>query len=159
LAGANEWWIGEVIGRFSLVILVEGSTSAIIEEEDEEEDKEGTSNGGGGAGEANSCVIPLVTAVARDLNVIPYLFGGVVVVNGYWSINCERRSSLKSNEDEEDESFVGGHGACRHRHTPLPHKRRVCGNVDGGIPVGTTAAVDVVVELDVDEHESVDFFV
>lgn len=27
------------------------------------------------------------------------------------------------------------------------------------MPVGTTAAVDVVVELDVEEHESVDFFV
>lgn len=163
MSGATEWWIGDVNGRFSPVTIVGGGTSVIIEEEDEEEeDREGTSNGGGGAGEANSCVTPLGAAVTRDLNVIPYFFGGggvVVVVNGYWSINCERRSSLKSNEDDEDESFVGGHGACRQRHTPLPHKRRVCGNVDGEIPVGTTAAVEVVVELDVDEHESVDFFV
>lgn len=163
LTGANEWWIGDVKGRFSPVTLDEGSTSvAIKEHDDDEEDTEGTINGGGGAGEANSCVLLLMPAVARDLSVMPYLLGGVVVVvvvNGYWSINCESRSSLKSNEDEEDESFVGGHGACRQRHTPLPHKRRVCGNVDGGILFGTTAAVDAVVELDVDEHESVDFFV
>ncbi len=71
LTGANEWWIGDVNGRFSLIIFVEESTSVIMEEEDEEDDKEGTSNGGGGAGEANSCVIPLVAAVPRDLNVIP----------------------------------------------------------------------------------------
>ncbi len=141
------------------MLLFEGSTSVVMEEEDEEDDKEGTSNGGGGAGEANSCVIPLVAAMPRDLNVIPYRLGGVVVVNGYWSINCESLSSLKSNDDKEDESFVGGHGACRQRQTPFPHKRRVCGKVDGEIPVGTTAAVEVVVELDVDEHESVDFFV
>lgn len=164
LAGANEWWIGDVIGRFSPVLLFVGSTSVIIEEEDDDdEDKDGTSNGGGGAGDANSCVRPVVVAVARDLNVIPYRLGGVVVVvvvvNGYWSINCESRSSLKSNDDEDDESFVGGHGACRQRHTPFPHRRRVCGNVDGGIPVGTTAVDDIVVELDVDEHESVDFLV
>jgi uncharacterized protein (UPF0212 family) len=36
----------------------------------------------------------------------------------------------------------------------------VCGNVDEGtLLVGTTALVDIVVELEVDEHESVDFFV
>ena len=52
-----------------------------MEEEDDEDDREGTS-GGGGAGEANSCVIPLVGPVPRDLNVIPYRLGGDVVVNG-----------------------------------------------------------------------------
>lgn len=158
LTVVNEWWIGDVSGRFSPFTLDEEKASVVVEDEDDW----GTSSGGGGAGEANSCVMPLVAAVARDLNVIPYLFGVgivVVVVNGYWSINWESLSSLKSKDDKEDESFVGGHGACRQRHTPLPHKRRVCGNVDGEIPVGTTAAVDVVVELDVDEHESVDFFV
>jgi hypothetical protein len=42
---------------------------------------------------------------------------------------------------------------------PLPQRRRVCGNEDEGTAVGTTALVDVVVELDVEEQESVDFFV
>lgn len=57
-----------MIGRFSPVRLVEGCTSVIMEEEDE---KEGTSKGGGGAGEANSCVAPLVTAATLDRSVIP----------------------------------------------------------------------------------------
>ncbi len=152
----------DVNGRFSPLVLFKGSISVIIELEDEA-DKEGTiSNGGGGAGDANSWWTPLVAAVARDRNVIPYRFGGVVVVdvNGYWSINCESLSSLKSNEDKDEIPFVGGHGAWRQRQTPFPHKRRVCGNVDEGtLLVGTTAFVDIVVELDVDEHESVDFFV
>ncbi len=157
--------MGDVNGRFSPLVLIKGSISVIIEVEDAE-DNEGTiSKGGGGAGDANSWWIPFVTAVARDRNVIPYRFGGVVVVaivvNGYWSINCESLSSLKSNEDKDEiPPFVGGHGAWRQRQTPFPHKRRVCGNVDEGILfVGTTAFVDIVVELDVDEHESVDFFV
>jgi hypothetical protein len=160
LADDNGWWTGDVNGRFSPLVFVKGRISVVIEEEDEEKDTR--SKGGGGAGEANSWWTPLVAAVARDRNVIPYLFGGGgVVVNGYWSINCESRSSLKSNEEDVEETpLVGGHGAWRQRHTPLPHKRRVCGNVDEGTSlVGTTAVVDVVVVLDVDEHESVDFFV
>ncbi len=158
--------MGDVNGRFSPLVTVEISISVIIEEEDEEDeedkDKEGTSNkGGGGAGEANSWWTPLVLAVPRDRNVIPYRFGGViVVVNGYWSINWDSLSSLKSNEDKDERPFVGGHRAWRQRQILFPHKRRVCGNVDEGIVLlGTTAIADVVVELDVDEHESVDFFV
>lgn len=54
------------------------------EDDDDDDEREGTSKGGGGAGEANSCMRPVVAAVTRDLNVIPYRFGGVaVVVRGY----------------------------------------------------------------------------
>ena len=169
----NACWMGDVKGRFSLCTWIEGHGSVIVGEQLEKETGN-RSKGGGGAGGANSWWPPLVLpAVARDRNVIPYFFGGVdtvaadaAAVSGYWSINCERRSSLKSNEDDDgagdddvddDETpLAGAQEAWRHRQTPLPHKRRVWGSVDEGtLLFGTTA----VVELDVDEQESVDFFV
>lgn len=68
--GADEWWLGDVIERFSLEIDVEIDPSFVINEEDVDDD--GRSNkGGGGAGDANSCWTRLVVAAARDLKVIP----------------------------------------------------------------------------------------